>query len=87
MILRLRSEDEYYNCDKWKLLFEIYNNVYDDLDDYYNNDDVDYNDVGVVHDVDLMIMMVMIMMITMMHYSHCTIYHYHNNHHHHLLLF
>jgi hypothetical protein len=37
--------------------------IVDDLDDYYNNDDVDYNDVRVVHDVGL----VMIMMITMMH--------------------
>jgi hypothetical protein len=62
MILRLRCEDnKYHNCDELKLLFKIYNNIYDDLDDYYNNDDVDYNDVGVVHDVGLM------MMITMMH--------------------
>jgi len=61
MILRLRCEDEYYNCDNWKLYFKIYNNIYDDLDDYYYNDDVDYNVVGVDHDVGLM------MMITMMH--------------------
>ncbi len=56
--------------------------MYDDLDDYYDNDDVDYNVVGVVHYVGLMIMM---MKITMMHFSHSTIYHYHNNYH--LLLF
>jgi hypothetical protein len=37
--------------------------IVDDLDDYYINDDVDYNDVRVVYDVGL----VMIMMITMMH--------------------
>ncbi len=37
---------------------------FDDLDDYYNNnDDVDYNEVDVVHDVGLM----MIMMRTIMH--------------------
>ena len=33
------------------------------LDDNYNNDDVDYNEVFVVHDVGLM----MIIMTTMMH--------------------
>ncbi len=38
------------------------NNIYDDLDDYCNNDDV----VGVVHDVGLMIMMVVIMMMVFM---------------------
>jgi len=65
MILRLRCEDKkYYYCDKWKLQFKIYKNIYDNLDDYYYNDDVDNNDVGVVHDVGLMMM---IMMITMMH--------------------
>ena len=41
--------------------FKIYNNFYDDLDDYYNNDDFDYNVVVVVHDVGLMIMMIMMM--------------------------
>ena len=61
MILRLRCEDNYYyNCDKWKLCFKIYNNIYDNLDDNNNNDDVDYNDVDVVHDIGLM-------MITIMH--------------------
>ena len=49
MILRLRCEDnKYHNCDKLKLQFKIYYNIYDDLDDYYNinvvgdNDDCDY---------------------------------------------
>jgi hypothetical protein len=57
MILTLRCEDnKYCNCDKWKLWFKIYDNIYDDLDDYNNNDDVDYNDVGVDHDVVLMMM-------------------------------
>ena len=47
------------NCNlKFIILF------FDDLDDYYNNnDDVDYNEVDVVHDVGLM----MIMMRTIMH--------------------
>ena len=46
--------------ENYNLKFMI---TYDDHDDYNNNDDdVDYNDVGVVHDVGLMIMM-----ITMMH--------------------
>ena len=61
MILRLRSEDEYYNCDYWKLWFNIHNNIYDDLDDNDNNDDVDYNDAGVVHDVGLMMMITMML--------------------------
>ena len=49
MIWRLRCEDnKYHNCDKLKLQFKIYYNIYDDLDDYYNinviddNDDCDY---------------------------------------------
>ena len=46
-----------------KLYFKIYNNIYDYFDDNYNNDDdVDYNDVGVVHNIGLMIMMMMTMM-------------------------
>ena len=58
MILRLWCEDnKYCNCDKWKLLFEIYDNIYDVPNDNYNNDDVDYNDVGVVNDIGLMMMM------------------------------
>ena len=60
----------------YNILFCIKMMIVDDLDDYYNNDDVDYNDVGVVHDVGLMFMM-----ITMMHLSHCRINHYHNNYH------
>ena len=47
----------------YNIVFCIKMMIVDDLDDYYNNDDVDYNDVRVVHDVGL----VMIMMITMMH--------------------
>ena len=44
-----------------KLYFKIYNNIYDNLDDNNNNDDVDYNDVDVVHDIGLMMMMITIM--------------------------
>ena len=62
-----------------KYNFKINNNIYDDLDDYHNNDDVDNNDVGVVHNIGLMMMM--FMMITMMHKLHCRIYHYHNSYH------
>ena len=47
----------------YNILFCIKMMIVDDLDDYYINDDVDYNDVSVVYYVGL----VMIMMITMMH--------------------
>ena len=44
-----------------KLYFKIYNNIYDNLDDNYNNDDFNYNDVGIVHDIGLMMMMMTMM--------------------------
>ena len=47
MISRLKYEDnKYHNCDKLKLQFKIYYNIYDDLDDYYNINVVDDNDDG-----------------------------------------
>ena len=47
MIWRLRCEDnKYHNCDKLKLQFKIYYNIYDDLDDYYNINVVDDKDDG-----------------------------------------